>query len=129
MSVNTVTTPITGGLAGGYPDGWLNFGEAEAIAPLGSAQTDAKAISKALAVVTGADGTLGVILPAINKAGQTVAVYSATATNGLKIYPNTSGTINGGSANASITIEGKTMAIFVATDNATNWAAIYTVNT
>lgn len=55
-------------------------------------------------------------------------VYSATATNGLKIYPPSGGSINGGSTSAAITIEGKTLALLIALDTAGNYAAIYTVN-
>ena len=51
-------------------------------------------------VVTGADGTKGVILPAAI-AGIQVDVYSSVATNGLKIYPASGDDINDGTANAS----------------------------
>lgn len=99
-----------------------------AVTPAGSVQGDAAALTLGcLNTVTGADGTKGVILP-VAAAGTVCRVYSATATNGLKIYPGTSGTINGGSANAAITIEGKTLAILENVDG-TNWAASFTANT
>lgn len=102
-------------------------GGANSVAAAGSAQGDAAALNLGFNTVSAADGTKGVILPT-GVAGDRVEVYNSVATNGLKIYPATSGTINGGSANASITIEGKTLAGFVNVDG-TNWAAIFTVNT
>lgn len=76
----------------------------ESVAATGSAQGDAAALSatKFLHTVTAADGTKGVILPAIATAdiGKIHTIIS-TAAAVLKIYPATGGTINGGSANAA----------------------------
>lgn len=118
-------TPTIGGLkrAGG-----LAATDSTPIIPTGSAQTDAAAITSSVAVVTGADGTKGVILPSPSTNIRQVLVYSATATNGLKVYPHSGGDINDGTQNAAITIEGKTAAYFVAVDGIT-WAAIFTANT
>lgn len=93
----------------------------------GSAQTDAGALAYPHNVVSAADGTKGVVLPA-GATGKVVTVYNSVATNGLKVYPPTSGTINGGSANAAVTIEGKTLALFIC-DDGTNWSAMFTANT
>jgi predicted RecA/RadA family phage recombinase len=99
-----------------------------AVAAAGSAQGDAAALTgSAVNVVSAADGTKGVILPAVT-AGAYVEVYTSVATNGLKIYPATGDDINDGSANAAITIEGKTHAIFRGLDTST-WAAVFTANT
>jgi len=100
---------------------------AQAVAANGSTQGTAAALTGVLNVVSGADGTKGVILgtPA---AGVTIQVYNSTATNGLKIYPHSGGDINDGSADAAITIEGKTLATLVGLD-ATTWAAQFTANT
>lgn len=100
--------------------------EVESIAPAGSTQTDATAITKSVAVVTGADGTKGVILPE-PRVNLHVIVYSATATNGLKVYPHSGGDINDGTSNAAVTIEGKTRGDFLCVDG-TTWAAIYTAD-
>jgi len=97
------------------------------VAAAGSNQGTAASLAYTLNNVTAADGTKGVILPTATT-GTVILVYNSVATNGLPIYPATSGTINGGSANAAITIEGKTLAILVATDT-TNWAAIFTADT
>lgn len=97
------------------------------VAASGSSQATATALTYRNNNVTAADGTKGVILPTA-AAGMIVVVYNSVATNGLPVYPATGAAINGGSANAAVTIEGKTLAIFVATST-TNWGAIYTANT
>ncbi len=99
----------------------------DSVAAAGSAQGDAAALAIGFNTVTAADGTKGVILPTA-VAGKQVRVYNSVATNGLKIYPATGGSINGGTANAAITIEGKTFAVLEAVDTL-NWAAVFTVNT
>ena len=55
-------------------------------------------------------------------------VYNLVATNGLKVYPASGDDINDGTSDAAITIEGKTMAVFIAIDS-TTWISMYTVNT
>ena len=98
-----------------------------AVAAAGSAQGSAAALTAgATNVVSAADGTKGVILPAA-VAGLYVEVYSSVATHGLPIYPATGDDINDGSANAAITIEGKTLAILRAIDTST-WVATFTAN-
>jgi hypothetical protein len=77
--------------------------------------------------VAGADTATGVRLPTA-AAGTFVIVYNAAATAGLLIYPADGGTINGGTTNSAVTIEGKTTALLLNT-NGTNWGAIYTTDT
>ena len=96
------------------------------VAAAGSVIANAAALSLGFTVVTGANDAKGVILPAASP-GDVVEIYSSQATNGLLVYPPVNGTINDGSANSSINIEGKSAARFVASSG-TNWAAIYTVN-
>jgi hypothetical protein len=128
MSYNTEVSPITSN-PNPYPDGAaLTPFALDALAPAGSASTDATAITKMFSVVTGADGTKGVIMPVPSVAAAQYLVYSATATNGLKIYPPAGCSINGGSTDAAITIEGKTLAMLVALDTTGNYAAIFTAN-
>lgn len=98
------------------------------IAGAGSASTDAAAITHRLTEVSGADGTVGVILPTPTKAGVKVSVYNQHATNGLKIYPHSGGNINDGTTTTgAITIEGKGIATFVALST-TKWASAYVIN-
>lgn len=96
------------------------------VAAAGSTQGDAAQLAYGVNNVTAADGTKGVLLPPASP-GKVVHVYNSVATNGLKIYPATGETINGGSANAAITSEGKTLATLVGTSSS-NWAATFTAN-
>lgn len=100
---------------------------AVSVAAAGSAQGSAASLTGGvLNTVSGADGTKGVVLPSA-AAGSLVRVYNEHASNGLKIWPASGDDINDGTQDASITIEGKTLAIFEAID-ATTWAAIFTAN-
>ena len=105
----------------------LLFDTVSAVAAAGSVQGDAATLGDGISYVSGADGTKGVILPGAS-AGRLRMVYNTHATNGLKVYPASGDDINDGTANAAVTIEGKSLAIFAGLDGAT-WAAIYTVNT
>ncbi len=96
------------------------------VAATGSVIGNAAALSAGFQVVTGADDTKGVVLPAAAP-GKVVEVYSSQATNGLKVYPPVNGTVNDGSANTAVTIEGKSLARFIGT-SATNWAASFVTN-
>ena len=98
-----------------------------AVAAAGSTQADAAALPEgALHVVSAADGTKGVVLPAA-VAGAVCRVYNTHASNGLKVWPASGDDINDGTGDAAVTIEGKTLAYFEAAD-ATTWAAIFTAN-
>lgn len=97
------------------------------VAAAGSDLAGAGALTDPFTYVSGSDGSKGVRLPVPSQAGVVMIVYDSVATSGVKVYPHSGGTINGGSGDASITIEGKTMAIFVA-QSTTNWAAMFTAN-
>ncbi len=97
------------------------------LAGTGTNQGTAAAIADQVTFVTAADGTVGVVLPSA-AAGMVRMVYNTHATAGMKIYPASGDDINDGTSDAAVTIEGKTLAIFVALDS-TTWASIYTVNT
>lgn len=104
----------------------LTLSDVASINAAGTVIGNATAISHTISVVAGADDAKGVVLPTA-VAGKIYAVYSSQATNGLKVYPPVNGTINDGSANAAIVIEGKSLALFFGT-SATNYAAMFTVN-
>lgn len=95
------------------------------VAAAGTTYADATALVKTVSQVTGADGTVGVIIPA---GWDYAEVYNAHATAGLKVYAPAGGDINDGTQNAAIIIEGKTLAVLRNLDG-TTWAAQYTVNT
>lgn len=98
------------------------------VAAAGSVIANAAAISAnvGLTIVTGADDTKGVILPAAVP-GKEIKIYQDAATAGLKVYGQVNSTINQGSANAAIVMEGRTLATFIGTSG-TNWAAAFTIN-
>lgn len=104
----------------------LTLANVGTIAAAGDAQANATAITNQITYVTAADGAKGVRLPAAT-AGAVYVVYSTVATNGLLVYPATGDDINDGTGDAAVTMEGKTMAIFVGLDTAT-WAAMFTAD-
>lgn len=106
--------------------GMLDASNVKALAAAGSNQAGAAAIKSSVVRVSGASGTNGVRLPKPNKPMQ-VAVYSSVSANGLLVYPHTGGTINDGTANAAVTIEGRTPALFIY--DGTTWEAFFTANT
>ena len=93
------------------------------VAATGSDETDAAPLPLApYVLVTAADGTKGVILPAAG-IGTTIEVYAPA--NTLKVYPPAGCDINGGTDNAALSIKAKTPARFTNVDGET-WSAFYT---
>jgi predicted RecA/RadA family phage recombinase len=93
-----------------------------AVTAAGSTIADAAALANGLNIVTGADGTKGVILP-VAVAGMQVYVKGVTA-GVLKVYPQSSSVINALSASAAISLaSGAVPAIFVASST-TQWYTI-----
>jgi predicted RecA/RadA family phage recombinase len=93
-----------------------------AVTATGSTIADAAVLSQGLNVVTGADGTKGVILP-VAVPGMQVYVKGLTA-GVLKVYPQSSSVINALSASAAISLaSGAIPAIFVASTT-TQWYTI-----
>jgi hypothetical protein len=94
----------------------------------GATQTaaGATALTGALNTVTvvAADND-GVILPAGRGVGDVVVVANLDAAQDIKVYPNTGGAINGGSANAALVVGQQQVAQFVqiGTDGL-SWLAI-----
>ena len=89
-------------------------------------QAGATALTGALNTVTvvAADND-GVILPAGRGQGDIVVVANLDAAQDIKVYPNTGGAINGGSANAALVVGQQQVAQFVqiGTDGL-SWVAI-----
>jgi len=94
----------------------------------GSSQATATEIVAHYVEVNGGDDSVGVRLSGASRFPRTVYVYNTHATGGVKVYPHVGGNINGGTTDAAVTIEGKSLAIFVCMDG-TIWAAQYTANT
>jgi hypothetical protein len=87
----------------------------------GTTQADATVLTKTYNVITTATSNQGVKLPTA-QAGSVYTVVNATAVN-VKIYPNTSGTINAGSANVSINVPSGASIKFIGTST-TNWQTL-----
>lgn len=119
----TLATDANGIIPEAFP---VSTAVAPTVAAAGTVIANATALSTGFTVVSGADDTKGVVLPTAAP-GKVCEVYTSVATSGLKVYPPVNGTINDGSANSAVVIEGKSLARFVGTSG-TNWAAAYTAN-
>lgn len=93
----------------------------ETVAAAGSTQGDATAMSADFVLVSAADATKGVILPA-PVAGR-VLMLKNNANAVLKVYPATGGAINALSANGAISLAALVGAVFVASST-TQWFTI-----
>lgn len=94
------------------------------LAAAGSTQTDAAALPTTVTRVTGANGTVGVKLPAIGSAivaGQEMTIINSSTTSVLKLYSAAAGElITGQAGTTAISMAAKTIARCRAYD-ATNW--------
>lgn len=101
--------------------GLVTFSDVAPLAATGTVITNAAAIVHQFSNVSGANSTAGVQLPA-SLTGIEYTVYNSVSAQTLKVYPQTNGTIQGGSANAAFTQSGLTVSTFYALDNSNNWA-------
>jgi len=90
----------------------------------GTVQGDSTLLTTTYSVVTTATSNQGVKLPSA-QAGLVYNVINATGVI-VKIYPNTSGTINSGSSNTAINIQSGTSIKFIGTST-TNWQTLVDV--
>jgi hypothetical protein len=98
--------------------GDITAATASSITAAGTIQGDATALTKTYNVVATATADQGVKLPTA-ASGLVYNVINATSVS-IKLYPNTSGTINSGTANAAINIPAGTSAQLVGTSSS-NW--------
>jgi hypothetical protein len=91
------------------------------VAATGTAQGDAAAVAAGFTLVSAADGTKGVILPAAS-AGLVVIIKN-NAAGALKIYPASGDAINALSANSAYSITNLTSTVLVAYDS-TTWYSV-----
>jgi hypothetical protein len=98
---------ITGDITG---DVFIPVASVEAT---GANQDTATATSYGLNLVANADDTAGVILPEAIVGGQ-VVIVNQEAANTLEVYPANGEAINGGSANAAVTMGNAEAAVFLA---------------
>ena len=95
-------TDGTGALNAASITGTLLNISTQTLAAAGSAQGDAGSITGQLVFVTDADATKGVILPTVTNGKFIIVVNTANAV--LKIYPASGEKIQGGTANANISL-------------------------
>lgn len=78
--------------------------------------------------VSGASGTNGITLPSTSGspgAAVPIPIYNSNASNALLVYPNTStGTINGGSAGAALSVAAGKSCILWPIDSSDDWISI-----
>lgn len=101
--------------------GDLKYGITASITAAGSTQGDATALTETINVVTTATLDQGVKLKSA-VAGLRTEIYNSTSVR-IKVYPNTSDTIDGGSANAAYTVAKNTSVTLICKD-ATNWEVL-----
>ncbi len=89
------------------------------VAAAGSTVSDAAALSVGMNIVTGADGTKGVVLPTAPAAG-TIVMIKGTTSGTLKIYPDAAATINAISSHANYTTGTVAPVMLIATST-TQW--------
>jgi len=88
------------------------------VSAAGTTQGTATALTETVNVITGGTANQGVVLPTA-AAGLTVIVQNTTSVD-MKLYPNSSDSIDGGSADAAVTLPANTTAT-VTCKNATDW--------
>lgn len=98
---------------------FTNLMAVSSVTAAGSVIGDAAQLCQGINVVTGADGTKGVILPTAVP-GMTVIVKGVTA-GVLKVWPKTGGTINALSASAALSMTTGAMPLTFVATSATQW--------
>ena len=106
-------------------DGEVFFSDGE-IAAAGTVQGDATAITQQVTKVTGADGTKGVVLPT-STAGAVYRIHNSDASSALKLYPQSGGSVNGGTTNVHVTLAAKETAHLMKISS-TEWIGGVTVD-
>lgn len=90
------------------------------LAAAGSTVTDAAQLLTGFTVVTGANGTLGVKLPATPAAG-TLVIIKGTTAGVLKVWPDAAATINAISSNGALSMTTGAMPLTFIAKSATQW--------
>jgi hypothetical protein len=110
-----IKDPVFEGAASNWPRIRINAD----VAATGSVQTDAAAIFEGFTVVTGADGTKGVILPA-GVPGTVVWIKGTTAAI-LKVWPALGASINAIAANNALSLTTGVMPSLFVAKSLTQW--------
>lgn len=81
----------------------------------GSSQATGTALDSGLSLVSGADGTKGVTLPATPIVGELFIVWNIDESSALEVYPGSGDSINAAAADAPFTVAAMGCIILVAT--------------
>ncbi len=101
----------------------LGFPTPPTLAGVGTAQSGAAAISQNMTIVTATGGATAFVMPAAIPGAGPFVIYNSSGTSAL-IYPGSSKTFNGGSADAALTLPTLRSLVIYKTD-ATNWIAAF----
>jgi hypothetical protein len=93
------------------------------LAAAGTTVTDAAQLLEGFTVVTGADGTKGVKLPATPTAGMVVWIKGTTAAV-LKVWPDAAATINAIGSNGALSLTTGVMPSLFVAASATQWYSL-----
>jgi hypothetical protein len=93
------------------------------VAAAGSTVTDAAQLSSGFTVVTGADGTKGVKLPATPAAG-TVVIIKGTTAGVLKVWPDAAATINAIGSNGALSLASGAIPAWFIAKSSTQWYSL-----
>lgn len=116
------STPLEFELAASTVDTYQFGFSYSTLVAAGADATDSTAIVRMFNLVTGADGTKGVLLPELLVQNYAVPfiVYNDDTTNALKVWGNTTGTDDTINGATSFTVPAKCMALFLPLD-ASKW--------
>lgn len=117
--LSVTATTFIGNLTGNVT-GLLTLTRNAPVAAAGSTVTDAAQLSAGFTVVTGADGTKGVKLPATPAAGTIVWIKGTTAAV-LKVWPDAAATINAIGSNGALSLTTGVMPSLFIADSTTQW--------
>lgn len=93
------------------------------VAAAGSVLADAAQLSAGFTVVTGANGTLGVKLPATPAAG-TIVIIKGTTAGVLKVWPDAAATINAVGSNGAMSLASGVIPAWFIAKSTTQWYTI-----
>jgi len=117
-ATTTTKTSLLQNATGILPDSYREVWNITTIAAAGTAQSNGTLIGGESPFVQISNNTAsnGVVLPTASFIGQQIWVYPQLATNAPKVYPPVGGTINSGTANASVASTARKVVQYIAVD-------------
>lgn len=119
LLTNAVAGTVVASKAAIYDAAGKLFRSSATVAAAGTTVADATAMTAELNAVTGADGTVGVLLP-VAAANEVVVVVNTDASNALKVYAVTGSQINALGSTVAYSVTPGQVAIFIGR-SATLW--------